>query len=103
MKQKEKKLRQYRVEVLEKHQHGKYGKDLYFPLALYGYNKSDAECFAMEVLAGMNWDDIERSCINQNDKPWMNYHRKEEPGGYIGFDRAYQFFTVHAYPDHWLE
>lgn len=103
MAQRQKKLRQYRVDVLEKHQHGRYGKDLYFPLALYGYNKEDAECFAIEVLAGMSWDDIERSCIKQDEKPWMHYHRQEEQGGFIGFERARTFFTVRAYPDHWEE
>ena len=98
---KERKLNQYRVEVWERRPNGRKGKEFYFPLALYGYNRSDAECFGMEVLAGMGWDEIERSCIEEGKKPWTAADRQEEPGGYIGFERSYRFFAVHAYPDHW--
>ena len=51
-------MKQYAVEVLEKHSHGTYGKELYATWCLSETSKKGACSFASEILAGMSWREI---------------------------------------------
>lgn len=94
---KERKLHQYRVEVLEKHSHGRKGKGMYFALALYGFNLYDAELVGREVVAGMSWEEIEKYCIHETKIVVFSDNRKKP----IGFEMADKYFSFHAYTDYW--
>lgn len=95
--------RQYAVEVLEKWQHGKYGKRFYFGLYVPGFNKADAEAVAEEVVAGMNFYELNSRCVDpEKDKPWTVWHEAEQKrrngeNAPIGFDFTGKFFTFKAY------
>lgn len=98
-----KKLKQYAVEVLEAHQHGRYGKEFYFGMYLCGYSKKDAEMVGIETLAGMTFDEINERCIDHGKyKPWQmwkqgEHERKNGKDAPIGFELAEAFFTCRAY------
>lgn len=96
------KERQYAVEVLEKHQHGRYGKRFYFGMYLPGFSKKDAEAVGIETLAGMSFDEINARCVDEGMKPWECWHQHEHEGkngkdAPIGFDLAEAFFCCKAY------
>ena len=92
--------KQYAVEVIERHQHGMHGKEMYFGLYVPGFNKSDAEEVAMETIAAMTFGEINSRCIKQGDfcHPW---HVWDQPrigtDTPIGFDMAEKYFTCKAY------
>lgn len=96
-------LKQYAVEVLEKYQHGKYGKTYYFGLYLCGFNKKDAEEVGIETLAAMSFDEIKQRCVNPDrEYPWeiwwqKEHERKNGKGAPIGFENAEAFFCCRAY------
>lgn len=95
--------KQYAVEVLEKHQHGKYGKAFYFGMYVPGFSKKDAENVAMEELAGMSFAEINSRCIDpERQKPWdiwyrPDHERKHGKNAAIGFELAEMFFSCRAY------
>lgn len=95
-----KKMKQYAVEVIERHQHGRYGKEFYFGMYLWGFNKKDAEEVGYETLASMTFAEINASCVNPGDlnKPWQIWdqvqHGTDKP---IGFDLAEKYFICKAY------
>ena len=97
------KEKQYAVEVLEKYQHGKYGKTFYFGMYLPGFSKKDAENVGIEELAGMSFDEINSRCVYpEQQKPWQifaqgEHERKHGKGAAIGFEIAEQFFSCRAY------
>lgn len=96
------KERQYAVEVLEKHQHGRYGKRFYFGMYLPGFSKKDAEEVGIEMLAAMTFDEINNRCVDDGMKPWQMWHQgdRERNNGKdapIGFDLAEAFFSCKAY------
>jgi hypothetical protein len=96
------KEKQYAVEVLEKHQHGKYGKRFYFGMYLPGFNKKDAEGVGIETLASMTFDEINARCIDERQNPWEMWHqpqheRENGKDAPIGFDLAEKFFCCRAY------
>lgn len=93
-----KRERQYAVEVIQRYSHGRYGKEFYFGLYLPGFSKKDAEEVGMETLAVMSFDEINKRCIKDNQKPWQVFdegqHGKQRP---IGFELAEKYFTCRAY------
>jgi len=96
------KERQYAVEVLEKHQHGRYGKRFYFGMYLPGFSKKDAESVGIETLAGMSFDEIKSRCVDDGMKPWECWHqceheKKNGKDAPIGFELAEMFFCCKAY------
>ena len=97
-----KQLKQYAVEVLEGHQHGRYGKDYYFGMYLWGFNKKDAEDVGIEELANMSFREINERCIDDRQKPWQMWHQQEHEREFgedapIGIENAEMFFTCRAY------
>lgn len=92
--------KQYAVEVLEKYQHGRYGKEFYFGLYVPGFSKADAEAVAMETLASMTFEEIDTRCIDGHvGGPYHiwnvgNSYPKDKP---IGFEQAEAYFTCRAY------
>lgn len=96
------KEKQYAVEVLEKHQHGRYGKRFYFGMYLPGFSKKDAEAVGIEELAGMTFDEINKRCAEDGMKPWEVWYQPEheKKNGKdcpIGFELAEMFFCCKAY------
>ena len=97
------KEKQYAVEILERHQHGRYGKQLYFGMYLPGFSKRDAEEIGIETLASMSFDEIKSRCIDPNRMyPWECWHQHEHEskhgaGAPIGLDLAETFFSCKAY------
>lgn len=96
------KEKQYAVEVLEAHQHGRYGKRFYFGMYLPGFSKKDAEEVGMEELAGMTFAEINSRCIDDKMKPWQcwhqeNYERQNGKDAAIGIELARMFFCCKAY------
>ena len=96
------KEKQYAVEVLEKYQHGRYGKRFYFGMYLPGFSKKDAEEVGFEELAGMTWKEINERCVDDKQKPWQMWHQPEYERQYgkdapIGFEMARAFFSCRAY------
>lgn len=95
--------RQYAVEVLESHQHGRYGKRFYFGLYLTGFSKKDAEELGIETLANMTFEEINKRCVDQHKfKPWQmweqgEHERKNGKDASIGFELAKAFFSCKAY------
>lgn len=94
--------KQYAVEVLERHQHGRYGKRFYFGMYLWGFNKKDAEEVGLEELAGMTFKEINARCVDDTMKPWEAWHQHEHEqkrgeDAPIGFDLAEAFFCCRAY------
>lgn len=94
--------KQYAVEVVQKHQHGRYGKDFYFGMYLYGLNKKDAEEVGMEELAQMSFKEIDERCVDSKMKPWHIWTKDEHErtngvDAPIGFENAEKFFACRAY------
>lgn len=90
-----KKEKQYAVEVLEKHQHGRYGKRFYFGMYLPGFSKKDAEEVGIETLAEMTFNEINSRCVDEKMKPWECWRiEKDTP---IGIELANMFFCCKAY------
>ena len=93
-----KRERQYAVEVVERYAHGKYGKEFYFGMYLPGFSKKDAEEVGIETIATMTFDEINKRCVNDKQKPWQmwdeGHHGKAKP---IGFEMAEKYFTCRAY------
>lgn len=99
---KNRQMKQYAVEVISAHQHGKYGKEFYFGMYLYGFNKKDAEAVGIETLAAMTFDEINARCIQQGQHVWQVYHQGEYEHNNgktapIGFELAEKFFQCKAY------
>ena len=97
-----KKERQYAVEVLEKHQHGKYGKSFYFGMYLPGFSKKDAEEVGIETLAAMSFNEIKSRCVDDGMKVWeiwwqYDHERKNGKDAPIGIELADRFFCCRAY------
>lgn len=90
--------RQYAVEILQRHSHGRYGKDFYFGMYVPGFSKKDAEEVALETLAQMTFAEIDERCVDNKQKPWHLWIAREI--GFdtkIGFDIAESYFTCKAY------
>ena len=96
------KEKQYAVEVLERYQHGRYGKRFYFGMYLPGFSKKDAESVGIETLAGMTFDEINSRCVDDKMKPWQCWHQGEHErengkSAPIGMELAEAFFCCRAY------
>lgn len=95
--------KQYAVEILERHQHGRYPKEFYFGMYLPGFSKKDAEEVAIETLSEMTFKEINERCVNGNKMhPWQTWHqqeheRKNGADAPIGFELAEAFFSCRAY------
>ena len=99
------KERQYAVEVLEAHQHGRYGKRFYFGMYLPGFSKKDAEEVGIETLADMTFEEINARCVDENMmNPWQCWHqaaheKKNGKNAPIGIELAEEFFSCRAYKE----
>ena len=96
------KLKQYAVEVIQRHSHGRYGKDFYFGMYLCGFNKKDAEEVGIETLAQMTFNEINSRCVNDDRKPWevfdqCRHERENGKDAPIGVKLAERYFTCRAY------
>lgn len=96
--------RQYAVEVLERFQHGKYGKDFYFGLYVPGYNKKDAEQVAFETVAGMTFNEIKERTRDQVKSRWDIIYKPAwlpdgNPEKPVGIKFVESFFTFKAYTE----
>ena len=89
-------LKQYAVEIISRHQHGRYGKDFYFGMYVPGFSKKDAEENAMGSLAEMTFAEIEGRCVNSDQKPWQ-ISSGYDPEMPVGFEKAEFYFTCRAY------
>lgn len=93
-----KREKQYAVEVIQRYSHGRYGKDFYFGLYLPGFSKKDAEEVGIETIAAMTFDEINKRCVDDKQKPWQVWDERQygttKP---IGFDLAEKYFTCRAY------
>lgn len=98
-----KKERQYAVEILEAHQHGRYGKQFYFGMYLPGFSKKDAEEVAIETLSTMSFEEIKSRCVDENRMyPWECWHQREHErkngkDAPIGIELAESFYSCRAY------
>lgn len=99
-------LKQYRVEVLEKTSHGRHGKHMFFPLALYGFNMYDAESVAIEMLAGMTFNEF-TSYVSYKGKDicWepILEDNKHNLNNMIGFELVEKYFSFRVFLDFWLD
>lgn len=103
-------MKQYEVEVYEKHSHGVWGKQHYFGMVLSSNNIANAESFALDILAGMTPNEVrERSdgrffiCSISGLRSWVpvgdGVHHKcvrldlDKP---FGYEEAEKRFTVKA-------
>ena len=90
--------KQYAVEVIERYQHGRNGKEFYFGMYLPGFSKKDAEEVGIETLAAMTFEEINGRCIKDNMKPWQIWDEKEHgTQNPIGFELAEKYFSCRAY------
>ena len=94
--------KQYAVELLEKHQHGKYGKEFYFGLYVPGFNKKDAEEVALETVSRMTFNEIVERTVDRMKPFWEILYRPHWlPDGKtdvpVGMEFAQRFFTFKAY------
>jgi len=98
------KLNQYRVEVMEKISHGRHGKYTHFTLSLYGLNLKDAVEVAIETVAEMTFQEFKSRCDWQGEKDAyldrILYENKNH-SGVIGLDLAGKYFSFRASPDRW--
>lgn len=97
-----KREKQYAIEVLEAHRHGKYGKQFYFGMYIPGFNKKDAEAVGIETLAEMTFKEINARCVDKKMKPWEVWYQPEHErengeNAPIGIDLAEAFFSCRAY------
>lgn len=97
-------MKQYAVEVLEKGSHGKYGKDFFFGMYLWGYNKQDAVDAAYTELSEMTIDELCERATDDKMKYYLNasfaiYMHNKEYGedAPIGIEIAEKLFTCKAY------
>lgn len=67
----------YMVDVIERHQHGRYGKRFYFDMPVCGVSKKDVEGKAAKIMAGMTFDEINARCVDKKMKPWQCWHQEE--------------------------
>lgn len=94
--------RQYAVELLEKYQHGCYGKCFYFGLYVPGFSKKDAEEVALETVAGMSLNEIKERTVDSEKNFWgtlylPNWTPHGDPTKPVGMEFAERFFTYKAY------
>lgn len=94
-------LKQYAVEVISKHSHGRYGKEFYFGMYLWGFNKKDAEEVGMETLAAMSIDEINSRSVQPIDWDWWTsawlFKKEHGTSAPIGFELAGEGFCCRAY------
>ena len=95
--EKMRKERQYAIEVLERHQHGKWGKEFYFGMYLPAFSKKDAEEVGIEELASMSFAEITSRCVDDRKKPWQFFEDNNEKDIPIGRSLAEKYFTCKAY------
>lgn len=90
--------RQYAVELLEKHQHGRYGKEFYFGMYVPGFSKKDAEEVALETVAGMSFNEIVSRTVDRKKPFWESlYMAGKDLDAPVGMEFAERFFTYKAY------
>ena len=88
-------MKQYDVEILGKHSHGRDGKNYYFGMGLAAYSKTGAEDFAFDIVSGMTFEEVAESCLDM----WRNHFlglAKKHPG-VIGPELVDRYFSFKAY------
>lgn len=93
------KEKQYAVEILEKMQHGRWGKDFYFGMYVPGFSKKDAEEVALEMVAGMTFNEIKTATVDKMKGFWNCCYDmyKKDHNKPVGFEFAEKYFTYRAY------
>ena len=89
------KIKQYDVEVLGSHSHGRDGKNYYYGMGLAAYSKSNAEDFAFDILCGMTFEEIADACLDE----WRNFFLtlSVKHPGIIGADLVNKYFSFKAH------
>ena len=97
-------MKQYAVDVLGKHSHGRYGKELYTSWCLSHTSKAGAEDFALDILSGKTWGELIEEIEILKDKRmgelesiryivWENGYQESD---IIGLENAERFFSFKA-------
>lgn len=92
-------MKQYAVEILERHTHGIYGKERYTVWCLSETSKKGACSFALEIVAGMTWRQILTEKYGEGSShiqksPYMSW--KCELDDVIGYENANNCFSYRA-------